>query len=275
MPTFRRIDQQGERAAQLLRLATRLILRSLPSPSSTTVDNVVRTLVKAYGVMPLQRISMAKEAIEKAQVTRRAETLRAVHVMLEQVLQDLGQYRVQPTVVPQEPDVLASWLQAVGDKGWRVAVKAPEEPDDLADGFELSAQYLDSIVVKVSALLAQDQQYGTVELPCILMQGYAIPKQTLQDWSAAPKRLNITIVYGQYIAVQPVKCIGVHADLLEMRGGGLALSRVNDIAAVSNVTAADVVPAPRRVGNHYYCPVFDARDEQRRHFMQWHPLVQR
>lgn len=274
MPTFRRIDQQGERAAQHLRLAARLILRSLPSPSGYAVSNILKSLTKAYQTMPMQRIVMAKDAVEKAPMTRRAEVLRAVHVAIEQILDDLGQYRVQPTV-PQEPDVLTNWLQAVGDKGWRVAIKSADNQDECADGFELSAQYLDSIVVEVSALLTPDQQYGTVDLPCILMQGYSIPKQTLQDWSCGPGRMDVTVVYGQYIAVKPVRCIGILADLLEMRDGSLALSRVNDVAEVSGVKSVDVVPAPRRLGHHYYCPVFDAHDAQRRFFMQWHPLVTR
>lgn len=277
MPAFRRIDLQNDRAARHLQLAARTILHSLPNPSGRAVDTVLKALAKAYGVLPLQRVAMVREAIIKSPLARRAETLRAAHVMLEAVLHDLGKSTVRDAS-PATDDgfgTMSAWLEAIGDKGWKVTKKQEEVFDEAgADGFELSARYLDQVAAPATALVPRDQQYGEVSLPVLLLRGYSIPPPVLRNWSEASPRLEVTIVYGQYVAIQPIKCVGLHFSLVEMKDGSLALGRFPQVAACLDLDAGATILAPRRVGQHYYCPLFDPHDEARRHFRDWHPIVQ-
>jgi hypothetical protein len=272
VPAFRRIDLQSDRAARHLQTAARTILRALPNPSVRATDTILSLLTRAYGVLPLHSITMMLQAITRAPLPRRAETLRATHVMIEQVLRDLGRIGTREPTPDESFGTMASWLEAIGDKGWKVQRRVEQPDTACVDGFELSARYLGQIAAQRTCLVARDQQYGAVSLPVLLLHGYAIPPPVLRGWSEATPRLEVTVVYGQYVAIQPIACVGLHSSIVEMKNG-LALDRFAQVAACLDLDAGAVIVAPRRVGQHYYCPLFDQQDEARRHFRDWHPIV--
>lgn len=264
MPTFARIDAKSATVSHHIRAARQIILKSLPRPTDRAVDKVLDNLAAAYLTLPLHRITILTNIIKTAPTVKRAESLRNVYVQLDNILQDLG-HETKPAPTPDDP--MAAFMKAISANGWKV--REVEEKEEIgADGFKKSQDYIDRIAIDDEALLQAD--FGVVGLPIVLLQGYSIPQQALNDWSLPPYNLDIAVVYGRYITLSPVPCIGIEKKLVEVHKKDETIIDMTKFFRMAKELDVEMpIPFPRLVAGHYYCPVWSERDESRKFFRQW------
>ncbi|MFA5135489.1 MAG: hypothetical protein WC505_06925 [Patescibacteria group bacterium] len=266
MPTFARIDAKSATVSHHLRAARQVILNSLPRPSDRAVNKVLERLTQAYQTLPLHRLTLLMQVIETAPRIKRAESMRNVYQQLDNILLDLGHC----TKTPDQDDAILAFMKAVSTKGWKT--QELNERETQQDGFKQSQDYIDTIAVDADELL--QTEFGVISVPIVLLQGYSIPKQALNDWSQEPYNLDIAVVFGRYITLSPVPCIGIAKKLVEIHRDKETIVDMTKFFRMARELKAEMpIPFPRLVGGHYYCPVWTERDEARRFLRQWDLLL--
>ena len=264
MAAFRKIGFPNTRTILLLRRARHSIENSLPGISQKALDRVARDIEAAYGALPLQRLATAVSTVKKLS-PRQDAAARQLHHDLGAVLQDLSS-RPKPTRAEPE-EAFQTFLKQAANRGWRV--QDVEEKIKPQDGFTESVDYIKSIALPFKSFLQQDDDFGIVQAPILLLQGSRVPKNILLDWTKPPESRQVYVVFGRYIVVSPMQFLGIRAPLVTMQNGNgiwLDEDKFEDVAQILGVTQ-DVIYAPQRILHHYYCPIMTIPNQPTRRFM--------
>jgi hypothetical protein len=264
VPTFARLDAKSATASRLIKTARQTILKALPRPTEKAAVRLVSVLAAAYQTIPLQRLVSIQKIIQTTPAYRLAETFRNVYTQLDIIMQDLG-HGVKQQVQPD--DAISSFLKAVGAKGWKTQDFC-ERVELETDAYRQAQQYLENIAIVPNDLLHTD--YGVVELPIVILQGYLVPRQSINNWSQPPHNLSIAVVFNQYLALTPVPCLGIKSNLVELvEEDRLYVDMKQFFSVARRIGSSPPIPAPRLISGYYYCPIWNEDDESRRFLQHW------
>jgi len=94
------------------------------------------------------------------------------------------------------------------------------------------------------------------------------------DWTV---NHSVYVVYGMYVVVTACCFIGSVPNLILDRDRNVIPGRFDTLAQhliTDNVEIPDcLIPYPRRIASHYYCPIVSVPPVQLKYFRQWDMLT--
>lgn len=258
-----------------------------PAALLATITSLQQAVQTAYSLLPLHRLSSLKTKLSRLydEIDRgayfgfRPEALgadkdfRQIYSELTGILVDIS----SPFQSKQEPEPdpeFDSFLQKASRRGWKVPDKR-HAVDSVNDGFAQSSSYLQKISIPTESLLSAEVDYGTLTGSIILLTDRQIPESTLRNWTSLSA---VYIVFGCYVVLPHIKLMGVSPRIALQEADGKATLKLSNIISIANKLpeedAASLIRYPRRVQQHYYCPLFSVAGQDKRYFKTWDLLVQ-
>jgi len=244
----------------------------------------------ATDVMPLQRLFLIDERLGELLDETEANHLRAVqnngnitsaltavYRQLSRIIADNDQAprraRQPERAMPTED--MCRFLQEAEERGWTVRSK-PERRQERRtfeeDGFWQSINFIRRVAASQNALLKADAPFGLVRGPLLLLR--FISDATLHLWTKEPHNYDVYVVFGRYALITNVLFVGVAARLVCMGGDEctyIDMDKFTDVLAYTapDIGTDDLMPYPRPIRGHYYCPILSVGSAHRRHFAEW------
>lgn len=288
-------DQQTT-VVQSVRHCCRRVERLLARPKLPPVGSLLATLTTlrdaldaAHTTLPLRRLVLLRDALDAIYdaveddlfANRRpngdaTKALARWTTGARKLLHDLTPSAVEEPPATETVVQISRFLEAVATRGWRVGTSAePKVKTEQADGFDQSWRCIKTIAANKTQLLSQQDEFGVVTAPILLLPETVVPETVLVDWA---KSCDVYVVYGSYVVVTPCQFIGVVPQLVKTKNDEIKVDRFEtfaDMFATDGVAInRSIIPTPRRIQHHYYVPVVNIPAAQRKYFKQWDILTQ-
>jgi hypothetical protein len=262
---------------------------TLPPPGSllTVVATLRNTIDVAYTELPLRRLGLLREtltsvydSIEDDLFADRkpngdvTKVLRQSYARAAKLVEDL----TTNTKTETEPETLLQinkFLEAAATRGWRVTECTEDiEEQECADGFAQSYQCIQTISPARNGLLQKDVDAGVVSAPVLLLTETTVPENVLTTWA---QDVDVYIVFGSYTVITPCQFIGIAPYFVLCKDGSMRTDRFEIFADYLSVEGTvmhkTIIPYPRRIADHYYCPVVNVKAVQHKYFKNWDLLT--
>lgn len=275
---LRRIQQRVESLLNRTRLPR-------PATLLRVIDTLHETSSAAYRKLPLQRLKQLSGNLEalRDDVECRAflsqqddltyRQLQRVYSDVTGLLVDLTE--TKPKKNREDDEIIKKFFEKAAERGWRVPDAADLGAQEEHDGFFRSWQYINKVAVDHDNLLDPDTDFGITEGAIILRTEQPIPEATLTRWAQHPLDQDVYVVFGQYVVLTHCRFLGLRSDLaLVDDGPTVDLNQFISIsAAIGNGTSRHLIGSPRRIKQHYYCPVINIAAADRKYFKTWDLLL--
>lgn len=262
-----------------------------------SLDHIKQLVDDAYTTVPLQRLVAISTKLADLQQTvetgiflgsrvngTTSRELQVIKQDITTILQDLQTKKTLRTkqIRPEynfDSESIQAFFSKAATRGWKVP--AQEVAEVKKDGFVDSDKYLQEVSLPCTKLLESTEDFGLIVAPIILIHGYRIPESTLITWTEEPYRLKVHYVYGKYVTVNEVVLVGLRSEMLYMEEEEVDSAKFRPVAAhllnqkpQLDLSAYYLVKAPKRVGQHHYCP-FMPRTPGQQFFAEWDPLIRK
>lgn len=300
VPDSRQTNAEVKRCLKRAQRRTETLLNrsTLPQASSLlgTLSTLQQLTKQAYESLPMRRLSLLSDKMSELydSVERdsffgvrpngnSAVALRQFHRELTQVL---NQMRAPAQPKRQAPDDKAKqkikkFLEQAADRGWKVRDEEDVEYKDEMDGFTQSLSYVKKVSTAKDCLLPIESDIGVIHgASLILIPDRSIPDSVLLSWTQPPLELDVYVVFGRYIVISRCACMGVKPFLaLTMPDKKPDPKRfmlvANYLDGQGVLDRKHLIQHPKRVRNHYYCPLLGIPSSHHTYFRSWDLLLEK
>lgn len=263
--------------------------QALPPPGRllSVLIEIRDELNAAYDILPLHRLILLRNlAINLATSVEHdlfhdckpngdtTKSLLELYRRIQTLLQDLGAPTNKQESDEETTKQIRQFLEAASVRGWRVAECLENTTTQQNDGFLLSHKCIHTIMHKRQDLLPREQDFGMVTAPIVLLNDTPIPEKILLDWT---QRHDVYIVYGMYVVLTNCYFVGAIPQLVLDQKHNVKIERFNvlteHIETDGTAIPTHLIPYPRRIAAHYYCPMVSVAAQQLKYFRQWDMLT--
>lgn len=297
VPDSRQTNAEVKQCLRRAQRRTETLLNRSTLPQAPTLLGTLSTLQQltkqAYESLPMRKLSMLTDqmselhdAVERDSffgIQPNGNSAQALRQFYKDLTQILSQMRAPAPAKRTEPDEskqkIKKFLEQAADRGWKVRDDLDDEPRDDVDGFTQSLSYVRKVSTTKDQLLPNEDDMGVVEnTSIILIPDRSVPDSVLLSWTQPPHDMDVYVVFGRYIVLNKCACMGVKPFLAltmpekkpDPKRFQLVANYLDDQGALNR---KDLIQHPKRVRNHYYCPLLNIPNSHHTYFRSWDLLL--